>query len=533
VRGLDSYAWEGYDAGGNVYLSHERRKWVRELVGTLRLLDFADLDELRDELICRLSHAVAGTRLPLSSLEAPLPGFSLGELFFCYRGPGASGGPLRSGGEIVEGMLWAELSEKEAARVLEAMLRATPAEGLPAAAGAFVARWKGLGRTGADLTSLLRALFNEVSLSPYTDFVERSLAFLRHAELSPEEVIDFEGHLLRQLGRHLTAYDLVTFHHRGANYPDALLLDRLLTDYLALAQARPDLFLDGPGDGDEARRARRLRRRALRQGWLLRRRYAGHPVPDLPTSPGENSRVLPPSHPRVPEEQLLQPARRRRLLYDGAPLTERLEPPAGEVLRQSARDLDHADERRELGAALFLDRPFGGGKAPAGPDATLLLTSLAYSRSVAEERLSLLARDLGLPEADVARCREGLTFAGLPLDQIGGPVKPATVGLADARRAAPDFVFLHTLPGSVRALREQFDLSAWGALFEGRVLIARAPDGPGVLVYDAALRPRLELEADVSEGYLSRAGQEWPAGGLRVRPAPGLTRTAPSPAGPR
>ena len=32
VRGLDSYVWEGYDAGGNVYQSRERRKWVRELV---------------------------------------------------------------------------------------------------------------------------------------------------------------------------------------------------------------------------------------------------------------------------------------------------------------------------------------------------------------------------------------------------------------------------------------------------------------------------------------------------------------------
>src|SRR5205809_5884632 len=33
VRGLDSYVHEGYDAGGGVFLSRERRKWVRELVG--------------------------------------------------------------------------------------------------------------------------------------------------------------------------------------------------------------------------------------------------------------------------------------------------------------------------------------------------------------------------------------------------------------------------------------------------------------------------------------------------------------------
>ncbi len=512
VRGLDSYAWEGYDAGNGTFLSRERRKWVRELAGTLRLEQFAHLGELRDELTCRLFHAVVGTRLPLSSVEAPLPGFSFGALFYCYRGPALAGDPLRSGSDLVRGMLTAEVGEKEAARVLEAMLRAATGEELPTAAGAFVARWKALGRTSAELTSLLRTLFNQVSLSPWTDFAEQTLAFLRHAELSVEEIVDFEGHLLRQLGRHLTAYDLVTFHHRGANYPDALLLDRLLKDYLGLARRRPDLFLDADAEREESRRARRRRRRALRQGWLLRRRYEGHLVPDLPTSPGENSRALPPSHPRVPEEQLSQPGWRRRRLYDGDPLTG-----ADEVLLASAADLDHADERRELGAALFLDRPFGGGKAPAEPDATLLLTSLAYSRSLAEERLTMLARDLNLPDVDVKRWREGLGFAGLALDAIGGPVKPATVGLADARRSAPDFVFLSTLPGSVRALREQFDLTEWGELFEGRVLIARSATGPGIVVYDESFCPRLELEAELGAGYACRAGEEWPVGGLRPR----------------
>src|SRR5579884_968219 len=36
VRAVYCYAWEGYDAGGNVYQSRETRKWVRELVGTIR-----------------------------------------------------------------------------------------------------------------------------------------------------------------------------------------------------------------------------------------------------------------------------------------------------------------------------------------------------------------------------------------------------------------------------------------------------------------------------------------------------------------
>ena len=51
---------------------------------------------------------------------------------------------------------------------------------------------------------------------------------------------------------------------------------------------------------------------ALRQAYLLRRRYEGHPVPDVPTSPGEHARVFPDRYPHVPEEQILQLASRRR-----------------------------------------------------------------------------------------------------------------------------------------------------------------------------------------------------------------------------
>src|SRR5262249_42746091 len=54
VRGIDSYVHEGYDSGGGVFLTRERRRWVRELVGTVELSRFRDLEELRDELICLL-----------------------------------------------------------------------------------------------------------------------------------------------------------------------------------------------------------------------------------------------------------------------------------------------------------------------------------------------------------------------------------------------------------------------------------------------------------------------------------------------
>src|SRR5205807_1507834 len=82
---------------------------------------------------------------------------------------------------------------------------------------------------GLGLVALWRTMFNDAALSPYTDFVDKALSFLRElvaqGTLTIAEQTDALGGLLCQLGRHLTAYDLITFHHRGANYPDALLLD--------------------------------------------------------------------------------------------------------------------------------------------------------------------------------------------------------------------------------------------------------------------------------------------------------------------
>src|SRR5262249_19558241 len=147
-----------------------------------------------------------------------------------------------------------------------------------------------------------------------------------------------------------------------------------------------------PEDDEVWRQESRLRRRALRQAWLLRRQYESLAVPDLPTSPGENARVLPPSHPRVPEEQVLQPGRRRRKLYEGDPLP--MNEAVRKVLRAAALDLlEDPRERRELGTALFLDRPFGVGKQAAEPDGTLLLASLAYSRSIALGWVQFLLRE--------------------------------------------------------------------------------------------------------------------------------------------
>jgi len=520
VRGVDSYVWEGYDAGGNVYQSRERRKWVRELVATIRLDRFADLDDLRDELRCQLFQAVVGTsRLPLSSVETPLPSFSFGELFYCYRSAAPEApDSVRGWRGLVMEMLAPCLNPREQAHLLETFLHATTFAEMVDASAAFVRRWTELGRTTADLSALLRTLFNEVSLSPYTDLVAKMLAFLHALEeggvFHIEQVVDFLSYLLRHIGRHLTAYDLVVFHHRGANYPDALLLDAVLKEYVAILERRPELFTDAADDDESIQGHKRIRRRALRQGWLLRRRYEDHPVPDLPTSPGENRRVLPPSHPRVPEEQITQSTQRTRRLYAGDPLSHYLKAHVAEVLRQSLADLTHADEWREMGLAVFLDRPLGIGKAATEPDGTLLLSAEAFSVSIAEERM----RSLDLPSLP-----DRPAVHGLPLDAIGGAVRPGTVSLADARRAAADFVFLRSTRSSVRALLTQYDFTPLMRRFRlddvrggADVLIARAAVGAGLVVYDARLRPRLELEVVTQEGYASRAGQEYPVGGLRV-----------------
>lgn len=518
VRGIDSYVHEGYDSGGGVFLSRERRKWVRELVGDVGVTDFADADELHDELICLLFLAVVGTsRLPLTSVEAPLPAFSFGQLMYCH----GLGGPKCPPRRLVEHLLAPSLNHRERIKLLEAYLHATPASELDEASRCIGRHFR-----SENFTTLLRDLFNEASLSPYTGLGEKTAALLdaleRDGFLSGGDATDFLGWLLRQIGRHLTAYDLATFHHRGAYYPDALVLDVALKAYLSRIERRPDLFLS-----ETAEHMRR--RRALRQGWLIRRRYEGWPVPDLPTSPGENNRVLPPSHPRVPEEQILQPSRRTRRLYAADPLPSHLGTHGAEALRRSAADLGRVEELRELGMALFLDRPFGSGKAPTEPDGTLLLASEAFSRSIAEQRLHALAREPSLltdaeRDACLRRLEDGAETRGLSLEAVGGDARPGTVSLTDARRAAADFVLLRTTPGSVRALLEQYDFAPLAEKIDlnwltkgGRVLLARDVTGPGILVYDERLSPRLELIPQVAHGCLCRGGQEFPRAGLLVK----------------
>ncbi|MBI1916622.1 MAG: hypothetical protein HYS12_18095 [Planctomycetes bacterium] len=511
VRGLLCYVWEGYDAGGNVYLSRETTRWVRELTGTISLGHFATESDLLDELVCRLFQAVVGaSRLPLTSVEAPLPGFSFGRLAYFYRPGPRLDRPARSWAELLESMRGAGLGGTEQAKLLETLLHATSPNEMADLATRLAQQ------EGPALLRLLRTLFNEVSLSPWTDLVDKTLSLLdeleRQGHVTAEQAVDFLGGLIRQIGRHLTAYDLVTFHHRGANYPDALLLDAALKALLSRLESHSELFDDATEDGGEVRDRKRLCRRALRQGWLLRRFYEGHPVPDAPTSPGESMRVLPLPHVRVPEEQILQPSKRTRHLFAGDPLANHLGPHGEETLRQGLRDLHHPQELLELGLALFLDRPLGAGKGPGEADQTVLLSHLAFSRSIALRRLKFLGETGLVAPAAV----------GVPLSAVGGRARPGAVSVADARQVADDFVFLRTTASSARDFFRQYDFGPLFSRFrlediaEGRTMLILPLAEGRLVVHDAAMRRRLELLPDVSQGYASRAGNEYLTAGLQV-----------------
>jgi hypothetical protein len=562
VRAVHSWVWEGYDAGAGVILSREVPRWVRELVGSIELKRFSTQLKLLDELICQLFLAVVGnSRLPLTSLEAPLPAFSLG--LFGYIPPNLSekgtglgvpspfrssshaanrsdsAGPLDSGSALIQAGLHPSLSWLEQAKLMELLVRAIPAAEVARAAEAFWQGWRALGHTQQELLALCHTLFNEIALSPYTDFVDKFLAalqaWLSRGYVSLEDYANFLSYLLRQLGRHLTAYDLVTFHHRGANYPDALLLDTVLRAFLQLCANEPGLFLSSAGDTPAQQDAKRLRRRALRQGWLLRRSYEGLPVPDAPTSPGENARVWPAPFERVPEEQILVPARRTKRLYAESALPP-LGPGEQQVLRQAIADLEHPEELRELGTALYLDRPLGWAKAPGEPDQTLLFSYEVFSRSIAERRLQWSCAKRGRDCLNFQESRplfaQALSTAApaesLPLQLAGTMPRPGTVSLADMARVANDFVLLRTTRQTVTAFLEQFDFGplaartdlSWLAPSKRVLLIQGAflkPAQPGMLViYDAQGQRRLELQIDTTAGYARRAGQEFPIAGLRI-----------------
>ena len=520
TRGLLVRTWEA-NGDSNIIEGTESARWIRELVGSVLLDDLTSHEELRDELICRIQQAIWGTsRLPLTSTEAPLPAFSLGQLAYAYRADLPD--ELRSRPmlhwRVLLALGWSpELAPVEESKLLEALLRAIGSDETEALADDFADQWADLGRPAKDLLPCLRRMFEEVSLSPYSEFVDRTLAFVEvlaeRRWLDVSAALDFAAWLLRRLCRHLTAYDLVAFHYRGANYPDALVLEAALAALLRHAECDSSLFR---GNGREAV----LRRRALRQGLIVRRNYEGHLVPDSPTSPGDASRILPDQLAAPPKEQIDHPLRRNKQLFASAPTRDLVTAAAKEIFEEALRDLSDEKELAELGTALFIDRPFGWGKETAEPDTTPIVAHEALSVMLGERRLDLLlklAAECALTVADEADLRKRLSACAgseIAATEIADPPRPV-VSLADMRRVSSDFVVVRTMPGSIERVFELLDSEAKQKLGEPSNwrFLFRSSSGDLKLIANDG-RTAL-LEPDISRGFVQRGRVEWPRAGVR------------------
>jgi hypothetical protein len=436
----------------------------------------------------------------------------------------------------------------EESKLAELYLRTASVAELPRGAEEFARQARERGQTDTALALRMRRLFNETSLTPYTDFVEKSLTFARllfeQGSLSLDAYAGLLLGLVRQTVYHLTAYDLITFHHQGANYPDALLLDALLREVLRLANAHPHLILVGPdpderdpegwttGEAELSNRRTKRRRRALLLGWSMHRFLEGLPVPDEPTSPGENARILPPPHRRVPEEQLQHRAQRTRRLFSSQPIDWKSH---RRLLSTCLEELAAPEMLLELGTALYLDRPFGSTKPPGALDLTPLLSYELFSRAVVRERLSRIAQLE--PElrsnpilASGLKLLEELEVSGIPVPPPANSSR--TVRLQDCWRVADDFIICRATSETIRQLRAYFDWEAcrlpagngesvmneWHK--EGLIPVpvpASQPNEPTRFIfYDSKQNPRFECSVAADEGFRRCGALELPVPGLKI-----------------
>ncbi len=478
TRSILSRVTEGYDAGGGVFESREIVRRVRELVGTVDLSAIATAGRLRDRLAELLLLGVVGmSRLPLTSVDGPLPEFSLGKLAYAYR-------PVAD-----------PLPELDRAKRLEFAIRSTPVEQIAAAA---------VGRCWGTFASDFRAMFDAVSLSPWTDFVPKVLSWLQCAD-GPAGTRRYVllARLAVQIARHLNAYDLVTFHHFGANYPDALLIGECLRELLtAPTEARNEIWRSG-----------------VRAGALVAAEYTGHLVPDAPTSQGEASRVLPSEFTAVPESQIATPHLRTRRLFEDDTL---FSTPA---IRECFTELERPGALVELGTALYIDRPLGVGKVPGEFDHTWLGSHVLFSRTLAEKRLRrLMKRPHLLPDADAVdrwrRLLEQTIVPGVPLERRDASIRPGIATLLDAFMVADDFVFLRTTRRTVSDFAAHYDCAPIASVLpldEWHIIEPTVADDRCLLtLYDRERQPRVRLEADLSRGFVRAGGTEYVAAGFRV-----------------
>jgi hypothetical protein len=439
---------------------------MREIVGTVPLdrgLAVRAIERLLERTIL---FALTGTsRLPITSVETPHPLFTLGMLAYL---PAHVGSPVEPG-------------RTSDAHHFEARLRMN----LP------------IDSSGPGSRASVLGVFNQLALSPYTSVGENLVHWV--LALGRQSAVELLGYMLRHLSRHLSAFDLVKFHNQGANYPDALMLDLLLRAYIPLL--------------DEG--ATMLDRRALRQGWLARKRCEGLLVPDHPTSPGDNVRQLP--YPPVPQAHLTEPTSRTRRLFANEPAEALLTPIAQSLLHQSVDDLSNEAELRELGTATFLDRPIGAiGKRPREPDGTTLLSYEACSNRMIAARLRELWQ-LGLVEEGRFTLPAGAV--GYPVGRMAGHPRQGVVSLEDAKKVALDFVVTRTTNSSLLDLVRKYDFSringvaprAYGLMAGGRGLLIRTSRNQ-ITFFDLDMTPLLRFAAEPSGAYFECGGIEYAEG---------------------
>src|SRR5262249_4285254 len=131
-------------------------------------------------------------------------------------------------------------------------------------------------------------------------------------------------------------------------------------------------------------------------------------------------------------------------------------------------------------------------------------------------------------EAYRNRLLTGLGIRGIALPGAAPMERPGAVSVFDGLKVSTDFQFLRTTRQAVQTFLPQFDPPRLGDRFnmaylhpDQRILILRAtspafsPEGL-ITVFDAGLRPRLEVQVDLSLGFSSRAGHEFPGAGLRL-----------------
>ena len=545
TRNILTHVWAPHGEQRHVIQIRETQRWLPELIGTIELSLIADRFDLQQQISRLVLLAVVGTsRLPTTSLQSPLPQFSLGQLgYFSALASSNVDAILSDPMELLGRATEASVSSLERARLLEMSLRACEKAQVSQLATSFVERWREADLAVEHVPSIVKTLFNHIGLSPYTGFVDRLILMLHHWSrldlIGPVPVIDTLSFMLRHLARHLTAFDLVTFHNLGAEYADALLLDAMLKAYLAFIDDHPSEFELALNDSITVASTKRLRRRALRQAWLIRRHYDGQRVPDLPTSLGENRRVLPEPFGRIAEEQILDPDRRSKSLFAGD-ASQLLTDKSQCILEQSLSDLEHDAELRELGMATFLDRPLGIFKHPTEVDRTPLLTYEAFSRQKARHHLDDLCR-WGLISSDgrlpvPVRRLEQFTIDGIPVARLGNVTPGRVVALEDAQKSAADFQFLRTTRRSLNEFLEQYDFDPLKARFPDlhrwlfsspAVLFIREvpagamnPHDPVLTAFDKHMRARIEIgvgQASLSPvHYVHHAGVEYVKDGLRL-----------------